>query len=161
MKKLRSQSGLRSNGQAEKGLLAEINRHGGDERARGAQGALKVFESSLLDLVKENPAAYGAGTDAESQKKVVNELFQSVSTSFLARTVQDIRRKQGYVLVLGRWVHRAVFTFVGFGLLAALVLPLCAVSLMSTRAWGWVPGAIGLVGALAVGAWILTRIRNR
>jgi len=40
-------------------------------------------------------------------------------------------------------------------------LPLCAVSLMSTHAWGWLPGAFGIVGTVGAGAWILSRIRSK
>jgi len=142
-------------------LLSEIRRLGGDERAKGAEGTLKMFETALTQLVSENPKSYGAGDDPASQRQVVAQMLDSVRTSFLAHTAADLRQKAGYILVLGYWVHRAVFTFVGFGLLAALVLPLCAVSVMSTRAWGWLPGALGLVASVAAGAWILTRVRSK
>ena len=142
-------------------LLAEIDRLGGEERARGAKGALDMFHASLSELVAQNPKEYGAGDDPESQQRVVSHLIESVKTPFLARTVAGLRQEAGYVLVCGYWIHRAVFTFVGFGLLAAIALPLCAVSLMSTRAWGWLPGALGLVATLGAGAWILSRIRDR
>jgi len=125
---------------------------------KGAEGALKAFETALADLVRENPKAYGANNAPESQARVVANLLESISDSFLNRTEEDLRRRAGYVRVWGRWVHRAVFTFVAFGLLAALVLPLCAVSLLSASAWGWLPGAGGIVAALLVGAWILSRV---
>jgi hypothetical protein len=148
-------------GDLEKLLLAEIDRLGGEERTRGAKGALDMFHAALSALVAQNPRDYGAGDDPESQQRAISQLIESVKTPFLAQTVASLRQKAGYVLIFGYWIHRAVFTFAGFGLLAAVVLPLCAVSLMSTRAWGWLPGAFGIVAALAAGAWILSRIRNK
>ena len=141
-------------------LVAEIRRLGSDERVTGAQGALDMFETALSRLVAENPKAYGAGEDRASPRRIVADLVESVRTSFLVRTVAELREKAGYVNVFGHWIHRAVFTFAGFGLLAALALPLCAVSLMSTTPWGWLPGALGLSGALALGPWILSRVRS-
>lgn len=141
-------------------LLSEISRLGGEERTRSAEGALESLRAALLALVRENPKAYGVGVDAESQHRAVSELIGSLQTSFLARTVSDLRHKAGYILVFGYWVHRAVFTFVVFGVLAAIALPLCAVSLLSTQAGGWLPGAIGLIVSIAVGVWILTRVRK-
>jgi len=120
-----------------------------------------MFHASLSALVAQNPKDYGAGDDAKSQHRIISHLLESVRTPFLARTVAGLRREAGYVLVFGYWVHRAVFTFVGFGLLAAVALPLCAVSVMSTQAWGWLPGALGIAAALGAGAWILSRIRER
>lgn len=120
-----------------------------------------MFHASLSELVGQNPKEYGAGDDPESQQRVISHLIESVKTPFLAQTVASLRQKAGYVLVFGYWIHRAVFTFVGFGLLAAIALPLCAVSLMSTRAWGWLPGAFGIVATLGAGGWILSRIRNK
>ena len=128
---------------------------------RGAEGALKVFQASLAELVRENPRAYGAGDDAESQRRIVSQLSESVSSSFLLRTVEALRHREGYVKVCGCWVHRAAFTFFGFGLLAAAVLPLCAVSLMSASNWGWLPGVLGIAAALLIGVWILSRIRSQ
>jgi hypothetical protein len=122
---------------------------------------MQAFESALADLIRENPKAYGADGDPASQKRVVSQLIQPVRHSFLSRTVETLRLQAGYVKVWGCWVHRAVFTFVGFGLLAAAVLPFCAVSLMSASAWGWLPGAVGMLAALLVGAWILSRVRNK
>lgn len=150
-----------SSSDLERSLLAEIDRLGGEERARGAKGALDMFHASLSELVAQNPEEYGAGDEPESQQRVVAHLIESVKTPFLARAVAGLRQEAGYVLVCGYWIHRAVFTFVGFGLLAAIALPLCAVSLMSTRAWGWLPGALGLVATLGAGVWILSRIRDR
>ena len=141
-------------------LLSEIRRLGGEERENGARGALRTFQSALQDLVCESPEAYGAEDDAESQDRMVRHLMESVGTSFLARTVQSLRHQAGYVLVCGCWVHRAVFTFVGFGVLAAALLPFCVVSLTSTSAWGWVPGTVGFGAAIALGAWILSRVRQ-
>ncbi len=141
-------------------LLAEIVRLGGEERSRGAEEALEAFRAALSGLVRENPKAYGAGDDTESQSRVVAQLIGSLQTSLLAHTVSDLRHKAGYILVFGYWVHRAVFTFIVFGLLAAIALPLCAVSLMSTQAWGWVPGVIGIVISISVGAYILVRVRK-
>jgi hypothetical protein len=150
-----------SSSDLERSLLTEIDRLGGQERARGAKGALEMFHASLSELVAQNPQAYGAGDDPKSQHRIVAHLLESVKTPFLARTVAGLRQEAGYVLVFGYWIHRAVFTFVGFGLLAAVALPLCAVSLMSTQAWGWLPGALGIVATLGAGAWILSRIRER
>lgn len=142
-------------------MLDEIRRLGGDERMKGARGAVEAFQSALTDLVRENPQRYGAGDDAASQSRVVAQLFASVRDSFLQRTVETLRRNEGYVKIWGYWIHRAVFTFVGFGLLAAIALPFCAVSLMSSVTWGWLPGAIGLALVISLGAWILSRIRNQ
>lgn len=127
---------------------------------KGAQGALDVFQNALSQLVKENPANFGAGQDAESQARVVSQLVDSVRLSFLSQTVKTLRQRAGYVNVMGYWIHRAVFTFLGFGALAAVVLPLCAVSLMSTTAWGWVPGVAGIATAFGAGAWIFSRVRT-
>ena len=142
-------------------LLDEISRLGGEERMKGARGALDSFQSALTDLVRENPQRYGAGDDFSSQRQVVAQLFESVSDSFLMRTVETLRRKEGYIRIWGYWIHRAVFTFIGFGVLAAAAFPFCAVSLMSTAPWGWLPGAAGLLVALILGGWILSRIRNQ
>lgn len=142
-------------------LLDEIARLGGEERMKGARGALDSFESALTDLVRENPQRYGAGDGVSSQQQIVAQLFESVSDSFLMRTVESLRRKEGYVRIWGYWIHRAVFTFVAFGVLAAAAFPFCAVSLMSTAPWGWLPGAAGLLVVLIVGGWILSRIRNQ
>jgi len=142
-------------------LLTEIGRLGGEERVKGAEGALAMFQNALSQLVAENPKAYGADENSTIQKQIVGQMFESVRTPFLARTVAELREKAGYILVFGYWVHRAVFTFIGFGLVAALALPLCIVSLMSTREWGWVPGAIGIAAALGAGGWIFSRIRNK
>jgi hypothetical protein len=144
-----------------KALLAEVHELGGEERICGAQGALEAFQTAPADLVRENPKRYGAGADAASQERIVAQLIDSVSRSYLSRTVAELRGQAGYIKIWGYWVHRAVFTFLGFGLLAAGVLPLCAVSLLSASAWGWLPGALGLLFALVIGVWILTRIRNR
>lgn len=152
---------VRSPGDADGLLLSEISRLGGDERMRGATGALEAFKSALTDLVRQNPNAYGAGSDPNSQSGVASMLFESVKRPFLLRTIETLRREAGYVNVCGHWIHRAVFTFFGFGLLAAAVLPLCAVSLMSSSAWGWLPGALGLAALFALGTWILSRIRSR
>lgn len=143
----------------EASVLAEIGRLGGEERLKGAEDALSAFEHSLAALVKESPKEYGADDDPESQNRMVCRLIDSVRSSYLLRTVETMRRKEGYVLVFGRWVHRAAFTFIAFGLLAAAVLPLCAVSLMSTSAWGWVPGVAGIASAMLIGGWIFSRIR--
>lgn len=159
MRKTEDQPAGRSASHVEKSLLAEIGRLGGEERLRGAEGALEAFRTSLSELVCESPKAYGAGDDPESQSLMVSQLIESVRRSFLSRTAETLRHKAGYVLVFGRWIHRAVFTFIGFGLLAAAVLPLCAVSLMSTSAWGWLPWALGIATAVLVGVWILSRIR--
>ena len=158
---LKQQSKVRSPLQAEEPLISDIRRLGGEARVKGAEGALKLFEATLHQLVGENPKRFGAGNDPASQARVVAELLESVKIPFLARSAADLRQKAGYIQTFGYWIHRAVFTFVGFGLLAAFVLPLCAVSLMSTRAWGWLPGALGLVASVAAGAWILTRIRSK
>jgi len=147
--------------ETEKALLAEISQLGGEERIQGAEGALKAFRASLDDLVRTNPRAYGAEDNPESQRRLVHELFDSISSSFLLRTVDALRRNAGYVMVCRRWIHRAVFTFIGFGLLAAAVLPLCAVSLMSASAWGWLPGVLGVAASVLIGLWILGRIRSR
>ena len=147
--------------EAEKSLLAEIGRLGGEERAKGAEGALAMFETGLSELVRQNPKAYGADDDGASQKQVVAQMVESLRISFLKRTAAELHQKAGCVQVFGCWVHRAAFTFVGFGLIAAFTLPLCAVSLMSTRPWGWLPGAFGIAGAVAVGVWILSRIRSK
>jgi len=128
---------------------------------RGAEGALDAFQSTLAELVHENPSRYGAGDDAASQRRVVSQLTDSVGSSFLLKTMEDLRRQAGYVQVCGRWVHRAVFTFIGFGLLAAAVLPFCIVSLLSTAAWGWLPGAFGISVAVLLGTWILKRVKTR
>ena len=141
-------------------LLAEINRLGGEERSNGAEGALEAFRSVLCRLVRENPKAFGAGDDPESQQRAVNQLIGSLQTSFLAHTVSDLRHRAGYILVLGYWVHRAVFTFVVFSVLAAIALPLCAVSLMSTQAWGWLPGVAGIIVSILIGTFILVRVRK-
>jgi hypothetical protein len=141
-------------------LLLEIQRIGGEERMRGAEGALQVFESALAQLVRENPRAYGARDDAASQNRIVSELFESVRTSFLARTVETLRHQAGFVRVCGYWIHRAVFTFIGFGFLVAGVLPFCIVSLLSSTSWGWVPGAFGLSLSVVAAAWILSCIRS-
>ena len=146
---------------ANEALLSEIALLGGEARRQGAEDALKTFQSSLAEMVRGNPTAHGAGPDLIAQKRVISEMVDSVSYSFLRQTVDTLRREAGFVQVWGRWLHRAVFTFVGFGLLTAAVLPLCVVSLMSTSAWGWVPGALGIVAALVSGAWILSRIRNK
>jgi hypothetical protein len=141
-------------------LLSEVRRLGGDERANMSAKILEMFELALLRLVAENPKVYGAAEDPASQRQVVAELIGFLKPSFLTRTIAELRRKAGYISVCGLWIHRAVFTFVAFGLLAALILPICAVSLMSSTAWGWLPGVIGVVAALAIGSWILSRIRN-
>jgi len=141
-------------------LLAEIVRLGGEDRSKGAEGALEALRSALCALVRENPKAYGAGNDAESQQRAVDSLIGSLQTSFLAHTVSDLRHRAGYILVLGYWVHRAVFTFIVFGLLVAIALPVCAVSLMSTLPFGWVPGVIGIIISIAVGTYILFRVRK-
>ena len=141
-------------------LLAEIVRLGGEERSKGAEGALEALRSALCALVLENPEAYGAGNDADSQQRAVDHLISSLQTSFLAHTVSELRHTAGYILVLGYWVHRAVFTFIVFGLLVAIALPVCAVSLMSTLPFGWVPGVIGIVISIAVGIYILIRVRR-
>jgi hypothetical protein len=146
--------------EAEQPLLSDIGRLGGEDRVKGAQGALEVFHQALSQLVKDNPAAYGAGPETESQERTVTQLIDSVRTCYLTQTVTGLRRHAGYVKVLGYWIHRAVFTFLAFGFLAAIVLPLCAVSLMSSSAWGWLPGAIGIAAALGAGGWILSRIRT-
>lgn len=145
----------------EEALLSQIERLGGEERVKGAEGALDMFRNALSQLVADNPKAYGASDDSKTQTQIVSELFESVKTPFLARTIAELRQKAGYILVFGYWVHRAVFTFIGFGLVTALALPLCIVSLTSTRAWGWVPGVVGIGAALGAGAWILSRIRNK
>ena len=142
-------------------LLNDVHRLGGEERMKGARGALEAFQSALINLVRENPQRYGASDDVASQSRVVAQLFDSVSDSFLQRTVETLRRREGYVRIWGYWIHRAVFTFFAFGLLAAVALPFCAVSLMSSSPWGWLPGAIGLLAAVVLGAWILSRIRNQ
>ena len=149
----------RSISASERLFLTKIAAQGGQQRADGAQGALEVFYSALAQLVRENPQAYGAESCPESQRLVVSRLFESVSHSFLTRTAAEIRHHAGFVLVCGYWIHRAVFTFVAFGLLAALALPLCATSLLSSTAWGWMPGTIGLGASIALGIWVLTRIR--
>jgi hypothetical protein len=151
---------VRSAGKIDRPLLWEIQQLGGEERMKGAEGALDAFESALADLVRENPKRYGAADDAASQERVVSQLLQSVRNSFLSQTVENLRREAGYIKVCGRWVHRAVFTFIGFGILTASMLPFCAVSLMSTAAWGWLPGTIGLGATVLLGAWILSRVRN-
>ena len=151
---------VRSSDRVEGPLLREIGQVGGEERMKGAEGALDAFESALTELVRENPDRYGAGPDAASQRRVVSQLSESVSSSFLLRTIADLRRRAGYVQVCGRWVHRAAFTFIGFGLLTAAVLPFCIVSLMSTAALGWLPGACGLFAAVLLGAWILKRVKS-
>ena len=144
----------------EEPLLSDIRRLGGHERMQGAEVALNAFESALAELVHDNPRHYGAADDAESQRRIVSELFESVGRSFLSQTVENLRRQTGYVKVFGNWIHRAVFTFIGFGLLTAAVLPLCAVSLMSTSAWGWLPGSLGLVAVILLGIWILSRVKS-
>ena len=146
---------------AEELLLSEISRLGGRERMNAARGALAVFETTRAELVQKDPKTYGAGDDPESQRRAVAELTGSVRVAFLRRTVETMRHKDGYVLIGGRWVHRAVFTFVGFGLLAAGLIPACAVSLMSDSQWGWLPGVTAIVIALGAGAWILSRVRSR
>ena len=141
-------------------LLLEIRRLGGEERESGARGALDTFQTALHELVHANPKAYGAQDDVASQARMVLHLMESVRTSFLIRTVQSLRHQAGYVMICGCWIHRAVFTFVGFGVLAAGVLPFCAVSLMSTSAWGWIPGVLGFGAVILLGAWILSRVRR-
>src|SRR4029077_63579 len=42
----------------ERALLAEIDRLGGDERTRGAKGALEMFHAALSELVAQNPKEY-------------------------------------------------------------------------------------------------------
>lgn len=152
---------VRPPGDVEEPLWSEIGRLGGEDRRKGAEGALNVFEASLAQLVRDNPKAYGATGEAASQDRVVADLIGSVRTSFLRQTVETLRYRSGYVRMWGCWIHRAVFTFIGFGLLAAAVLPLCAVSLMSSSAWGWLPGALGLVMAVVLGGWILSRIQHK
>lgn len=127
---------------------------------KGAEGALDAFQSALAGLVHENPGRYGAGDDAASQRRVVSQLTASVGSSFLLKTTEDLRRRAGYVQVCGRWIHRAVFTFIGFGLLAAAVLPFCIVSLLSAAAWGWLPGVCGIGVAVLLGVWILNRVKS-
>lgn len=155
------QTGVSPARDAEELLLAEIGRLGGMERRKAAEGALEVFQSALAELVQKNPKTYGATDDPESQEKAVAELTASVRISFLEKTLQTLRRDSGYVMIAGRWIHRAVLTFVVFGLLAAGLLPVCAVSLMSGAPWGWVPGVVGLLGGLLAAAWILSRVRAR
>lgn len=147
-------------GKLQKSLLSEIRQLGGEERVSGAQGALETFQTALAELVLQNPQRYGAGDDAKSQGRIISQLLDSVRTSFLQQTRDELRRQAGYIKVWGHWVHRAVFTFIGFGFLLAGLLPFCAVSLMSTAAWGWLPGAFGLAAAVVLGIWILSRIRN-
>jgi hypothetical protein len=155
------QTGVSPARDAEEFLLAEIGRLGGMERRKAAEGALGVFQSALAELVRKNPKTYGAADDPESQERVVAELTASVRISFLEKTLETLRCDAGYVMIAGRWIHRAVLTFVVFGLLAAGLLPVCAVSLMSGAQWGWVPGVVGILGALLAGAWILSRVRAR
>jgi len=145
----------------EQALLSEIGQLGGKERRLGAEGALKAFHTTLADLVRDNPKAYGATDDPTSQTRAVSKLLESVRKPFLSRTVEDLRRQAGYVKFLGHWVHRAVFTFIAFGVLVAAVFPVCAVSVMSASEWGWLPGVLGIAVALALGGLILSRIRNR
>lgn len=141
-------------------LLAEIGQLGSEELVKGAEGALEAFQSALTELVRRNPQRYGVGEDAPSQDRLVSQLLDSVKTSFLQQTIDKLRREAGYIKVCGYWVHRAVFTFIGFGFLLAALLPFCAVSVMSAAAWGWLPGALGLVAAVVLGIWILSRIRS-
>jgi hypothetical protein len=143
----------------ETALLAEIHRLGGEDRRKGAEGAIETFENALSQLVAANPNAYGADEDRVSQRRVVADMVKSVRTPFLARTIAELRKQAGYVNVVGCWIHRAVFTFVIFGLVAALVLPLCAVSLMSATPWGWLPGIVGIIAVPVAGVWILSRVR--
>src|SRR5205085_877595 len=98
--------------EVEQSLLADIARLGGEDRLKGAEGALEMFQSALSQLVRENPKLYGAGEDAASQSRVVAQLAKSVRIPFLVRTAAEVRQKAGYVLVCGYCVHRAVFTFV-------------------------------------------------
>jgi len=147
-------------GKLEKSLLSEIRQLGGEERVSGVQGALEAFQTALADLVRQNPQRYGVGDEPKSQGRIVSQLLDSVRTSFLQQTRNELRRQAGYIRVCGRWVHRAVFTFIGFGFLLAGLLPFCAVSLMSTAAWGWLPGAFGFAAAVVLGIWILSRIRS-
>jgi hypothetical protein len=144
----------------EEPLLSDIRRLGGHERMQGAEAALNAFQSALAELVHDNPRQYGAADDTESQQRIVSELLESVGSSFLSQTIENLRRQAGYVKVFGYWIHRAVFTFIGFGLLTAAVLPLCAVSLMSTAAWGWLPGSLGLATVILLGIWILSRVKS-
>ena len=156
----KERSVTRCAGKLENSLLSEIRQLGSEERASGAQGALAAFQSALAELVRQNPERYGAGDDGKSQSRIMSQLLDSVRTSFLQQTRDELRRQAGYIKVWGHWVHRAVFTFVGFGFLLAGLLPFCAVSLMSTAAWGWLPGAFGLAAAVVLGIWILSRIRS-
>jgi hypothetical protein len=145
--------------EAETALLEEIYRLGGEERRKGVAGALDTFENALSQLVAAKPKAYGADEDRVSQRRVMADMVKSVRTAFLTRTIAELRKQAGYVSVLGCWIHRAVFTFVIFGLVAALVLPLCVVSLMSAMPWGWLPGVVGIIAVPGAGVWILSRIR--
>src|SRR6266853_50022 len=69
----------------EASLLGEIGRLGGDDRKRGAEGALEMFHRALTDMVKEKPMAYGEDDDSASQKRVVSHLIECVRNSFLTR----------------------------------------------------------------------------
>jgi hypothetical protein len=151
---------MRSADRFAESLLSEIRQLGSEELVKGAEGALEAFQSTLAELVRRNPQRYGAGEDATSQTRLVSQLLDSVRTSFLQQTINKVRREAGYIKVFGYWVHRAVFTFIGFGFLLAALLPFCAVSLMSAAAWGWLPGALGLVAAVVLGIWILGRVRS-
>jgi len=147
--------------QFEQSLLSEIRRLGGEERANGVHGALEAFQSTLAEMVRQNPRRYGATEDTVSQRRIVSQLLDSMRTSFLQQTLDELRRQAGYIRACGYWVHRAVFTFVGFGFLLAALLPFCAVSVLSTAAWGWLPGVLGLVSAVVLGIWILSRIKSK
>ncbi len=143
----------------EERFLVEIGQLGGAERRVAVEAAMQIFEATLSKLVQENPAAYGLNGDAAGRKRLVREFTDMVTESFLWRTVESLRRKSGYVCVWGFWIHRAAITFVVFGFLLAAVLPVCVVSLMSAMEWGWLPGVAGIILAIALGVWILSRVR--
>ncbi len=154
-------SGRHSGHEVEDELLSEIRLLGGEAKAKATEEALAAFYNAVADLVANDPRKYGADGDAESQRKVVRELTASVRVGFLRRTVEELRREAGYIRVTGLWLHRAIFTFVAFGLLIAGLVPVCAVSLLSDSQWGWIPGVAGIAIAVIAGVWILSRVRSR
>src|ERR1700719_206084 len=108
MRRVEERPAVRSPRVVEDPLLSEICPLGGEERMRGAAAEFEMFQAALTELVRNKPRAYGAGDDPKSQSRVVAQLFESVSASFLERTVSDLRHEAGYVLVFGYWIHRAV-----------------------------------------------------
>ena len=159
MKQQRRTATRQGNGNFE-ALYQDIERLGGSQHAEVSRGVLRDMEEAILRQVRAAPDAFGADLSDASQQAAAAGIMERLRKNYLEQLAADLRRRAGYVMVLGFPVHRSVLTFLVYTIMAGVSLTVFFTKVLSPQPGDFTQGIIGLGLVIACGLTILVRVRK-